>query len=213
LPKRSSHAQGRADTLSFWTSLVDALGQGMIVTGRALGGSTAAGIFAATFILRLLLIPLMLPLSVRTRERQKVFRTIKPEIKAIHERYKDDPGGMSRELKKVHQDAGIEVIDWSGLGLAAIQLPILIALFQAVLEISERSALAEAGLVPGLAASALAVVGTKASGQSDGAPWLLWLSGVLPVAIALWLGAGIGLYLMAFYAAAAVQAWIMPKDS
>ena len=81
----------------------------MITIGGVLGGSTAVGIFATTFALRLVLIPVMLPLSVRTRERQKIARTIKPEIKEIHDRYKDDPGGMSRELKRVHQEAGIEV--------------------------------------------------------------------------------------------------------
>jgi len=183
--------------------------EAMHATGDALGGSVGLGIFVFTLILRSALIPVILPMAVRTRDRQRIAQRIRPEIKAIHKKYRDDPGGMNRELKRVHQEAGIKVVDWSGLAVGLIQLPILIALFQAVLELSDGTPLADGGLLAGVVASALAVAGAKISGQSEGATWLIWMSAILPVGIALWLGAGIGLYLAAFYGGALVQSFLM----
>jgi hypothetical protein len=37
------------------------------------------------------------------------------------------------------------------------------------------------------------------------------MSAILPVAICLWLGPGVGLYLTAFYAAGAIQALVMRR--
>lgn len=185
----------------------------MAATGAALGASVGIGIFVVTLVVRSVLIPVMLPLAIRTRDRQKVVRRIKPRLKAIHVEYKDDPTGMSRELNRAHEENGIKVVDWPGLVVALIQLPVLIALFQAVLELSEGTPLASGGLLLGTVASGLAVLGTRISGQSEGATWLLWMSGALPVAISLWLGAGIGAYLTAFYAGSAVQAVLMRRRS
>jgi len=174
-----------------------------------LGGSVALGIIAVTFAVRIAAIPLLLPLAVRSRDRQRVVRRIRPQIKAIHNEFKGNPDKLSDELDKLHRDNGIRVADWPGAGAGLFQVVILIAFFQAVLKVSEGSSLASGGLLLGVVASCFSVISTKVSGQSEGAAWTLWMAGLLPVAIAVWLGAGVGLYLTAFYAASTVQALIM----
>jgi len=181
----------------------------MLTAGSWLGGSPGWGIVVVTFAARIVSIPLLLPLAVRSRDRQRVVHRIRPQIKALHKEFKKDPDRLSLELDKLHRDNGIKVADWAGAGAALFQVAILIAFFQAVLRVSEGSSLASGGLLLGVAASCFSVFSTKVSGQSEGATWVLWLSGLLPVAIAAWLGTGVGLYLTAFYAASAVQAVIM----
>ena len=186
--------------------------EGAIVSVGEILGGLAMGIFAVTFLGRTLLIPVMLPMAVRTRDRMKVVRRIRPEIKALNLKLKADPHRLERELKALHEANGIKMLDVPGLLAALIQLPVLIALFQAVYAVSEDTALASGGLLVGLLAAALSLAGTKLSGQGEGAAWLMWLSGVLPIGIALWLGKGIALYLAAFYGASLIQALLMRKQ-
>ncbi len=195
-----------------WTALVEAIEAVILAVGQAMGG-TALGIFVVTFGARVLLIPVMLPMAVRTRERMKVVRRIRPEIKELNQRFKKDPHRLERELKALHEAHGIKMMDIPALVSALVQLPILIALFQAVYYISENTELASGGLVIGLVAAGLSVAGTKLSGQGEGAAWLLWLSGLLPIGIAAWLGRGIALYLAAFYAGSFIQGLLMRDSS
>lgn len=188
-----------------WGELVEAIAAGM----TAVVGSPAWGIFLTTAVVRTALIPVMLPMAIRTRDRQRVVRRIRPQIKALDRELRDDPGLLQKKITELHKQNGIKVVDWPGLFAALIQLPILIALFQAVLLVSDGSPLESGGLAWGLMAASLAVFGTWVSGQGDGAKWLLWISGVLPIAVSIWLGAGIGLYLTAFYGASAVQGVLM----
>lgn len=194
-----------------WTTAVDAIAEMILRLGSWLGGGPALGILTLTFTVRAALIPLLGPLAIRTLGRQRVVKRLRPQIKELHRELRDHPGTLSRELKALHRAHGINVVDWPGLAGALVQLPILIALFQAVLHVWEPEALTIGGTGLGLVSAGLSFFGTKVSGQSEGAPWMLWMSGGLPVAICLWLGTGIGLYLTGFYGAGAVQALLMPK--
>lgn len=191
---------------------MDAIAGGMGATGGLLGGYPGVGIFVLTAVIRAASIPILLPLAVRSRDRQLVVRRIRPEIKALHKEWKSDPTRLSRELKKLHEANGIKEVDWPGAIAAMVQLPILIALFEAALQVSRGTALASGGLLVGIIAAGLAVFGTKVSGQSAGATWMLWASAVLPVAMAVWLGTGIGLYLSAFYGVGCIQALLMSRE-
>lgn len=203
--------QEELDLAGLWTGFVASLVEAIGHVGTWLGGGELLGVFAVTFVIRSILIPLLGPLAARTRERQKVVRRIRPEIKRINKELRDHPGELSRRLKALHRENGIEVVDWSGLVGAMVQLPVLIALFQAALILREPEALTLGGTGLGVVAAGLAVGATRLSGQDEGAPWMLWLSGILPILIGIWLGMVIGLYLTAFYAAGVLQALVMPK--
>jgi membrane protein insertase Oxa1/YidC/SpoIIIJ len=180
--------------------------------GGAVGGGRIAGILLMAFGVRAVLIPLMLPMAVRTRARQKVMRKIRPRIKELDRELRDDPSELSRQLKALHNEHGIEVVDWPGLIGALIQLPVLIALFQAVLIVWEPESMTATGLGIGVIAGIVSMIGMRMSGQADGRAMLV-VSLVLPIAIAIWLGTGIALYLVGFYAASVIQGFMMPKEA
>lgn len=195
-----------------WSAFVDALASVLVSVADLLGGGLGVGIVVTTFVLRSLLIPILRPLAAKTRARLRVVRRIRPQIKALDQQFKDDPSTLQKRLNELHAANGIKMVDWPGLVGALIQVPILIAMFQAVLEVWEADALNVLALGLGLVAAALSVAGTKMSGQAEGAKWMLWMSGVLPVAICLWLGPGVGYYLCGFYAAAMLQAALMGQN-
>lgn len=192
-----------------WSAFVSSLERLLHQAGDALGGSLALGIFVTVLAIRLLLIPIMLPLARKTRAHQRVAVTLKPRIKELNRELKDEPGQLNRALKALHQEAGISMVDKAGLLGALIQIPILIALFQAVFHVSEGTPLAAGGLLLGVLAGAVSVLGTVLGGQ--GGPVLLAISGILPIGIGAWLGAGIGYYLLAFYSGSLVQSLLMGR--
>lgn len=196
--------------MEWWGTLVGALQSLMATVGDGLGGGLAVGIFVVTLAIRLALVPVMLPLGVRTRDRNAVVRRMRPELQALKQQYRKDPDALHREIAALHERRGIKLVDGPGLLAALIQLPVLIALFQAVYHASENTALAAPGFLTGTLASALAVLGLWLGGQADSRP-LLALSLFLPLGIAAWLGQGIGLYLVAFYAGSALQALLMRR--
>lgn len=195
--------------MPLWSDLVDAIGRLIESVGAALGG-TAAGILAVTLLLRLALIPIMLPLAVRARERQKIVAAMRPEMRELKQLYRKEPDRLQKEIEALHARHGIKVIDGPGLLGALVQLPVLIALFQAVYKVSEGTTLAEGGLLIGAAAAAASAFSVVLAGQGDSKP-MLALSAVLPVAISGWLGRGIALYLLAFYAGSAIQGLLMRR--
>ena len=197
--------------MSLWHDLVQLIADGFTTLAGAFGAPVLVGVFVLTFLVRLVMIPVMMPMAIRTRERLKVVRRIRPQIKALDDRYKDEPGVLSKKLAALHQENGISVVDWSGLVLAFVQLPILVAFFQAVFLVTDQIAFSPGGWTLGTAAAGLAVWSAKTSGQSDGAAWVLWMSATLPLAISLWLGGGIATYLAAFYGASAIQGLMMAR--
>jgi membrane protein insertase Oxa1/YidC/SpoIIIJ len=117
---------------------------------------------------------------------------------------------MQRELKLLHQRHGIGQVDTGGLLAALIQVPVLIAFFQAVIEMSADTPLASGGLIWGVVAGAVSFASTALGDDTTPRP-LLYLAGILPIVIAVWLGRGVGLYLVAFYLGSLVQSLLMRR--
>jgi len=193
-----------------WSAFVSSIERLLHAVGESAGGSLATGIFLTVLVVRLLLIPIMLPLAKKTRAYQAAQKPLKPRIKELNQQFKKDPSRLNKELKALHQEAGIGMVDKAGLLGALIQLPILIALFQAVFEVSKGTPLESGGLVLGVLAGAVSGLGTKLSGQ--GGAFLLGLSTLLPIGIGVWLGAGIGYYLLAFYVGSLLQSLLLGRS-
>jgi len=191
-----------------WTALVDAIERGIHGTAELVGGATGLGIFLLTLAVRFALIPLMLPLARRTRRWRAIHASIKPEIDRINRELRSDPAANQRELKALHRSHGIGIADGAGLLAALIQVPVLIAFFQAVLHISAGTTLEAGGLLWGLLAGGLSFVATLLGDATTPRP-LLYLSGLLPIVIGMWLGAGVGIYLIAFYLGSLVQSLLL----
>lgn len=77
-----------------------------------------------TIIIRILLYPL----SVKALHSQTKMQQLQPQIQEIQKKYKDDKEKQARETLELYRKEKIN--PFSGLFLALIQLPILIALYQ-----------------------------------------------------------------------------------
>ena len=89
------------------------------------GSDFGLAIIALTILTRLV----FLPLTVKTVLSQRDLNKLNPEIKAVKEKYKNDKAAQSAAIMKLYKDRNINPA--AGCVPLLIQLPILIALYQA----------------------------------------------------------------------------------
>ena len=90
---------------------------------QSLVGDWGLAIIILTFIVRLLLTPLMIKSSVSNARMQ----LMQPKIKQIQDRYQDDPERMNEELRKIYSEEGFNPL--GGCLPVLLQMPIFFALF------------------------------------------------------------------------------------
>lgn len=89
------------------------------------GSDFGLAIIALTLLIRLI----FLPLTVKTVLSQRALNKVNPQIKAIKEKHKNDKAAQSAAILKLYKDNNINPM--AGCLPLLIQLPILIALYQA----------------------------------------------------------------------------------
>lgn len=89
-------------------------------------GEYALAILAVTIIIRLIVLPLTLKSYRSNKEMQK----LQPEMKALKEKYKDDPKKQQEETIRLFQTHGVNPM--AGCFPMLVQMPILIALYNAI---------------------------------------------------------------------------------
>jgi len=81
----------------------------------------------AIIILTLIIKIILYPLSLKSVESQRIMQKFQPKIQEIQKKYKDDKEKQAKEMMVLYKTEKIN--PFSGLLLAFIQLPILIALY------------------------------------------------------------------------------------
>jgi YidC/Oxa1 family membrane protein insertase len=104
----------------------------LILLYTGLGGQFWLAIIAFTILTRVVLYPL----TLKQLKQSRGMMAIGPKAKALQEKYKNDKQRQSRELMKLYRESGVNPLGC--LGPMIIQLPIFIALFNAI-----RNALAD----------------------------------------------------------------------
>jgi YidC/Oxa1 family membrane protein insertase len=88
------------------------------------GHDFGAAIIFLTLIIRFALYPI----SIKAVNSQKSLQKLQPKVQEIQKKYKDDKEKQAKEILEVYKKEKIN--PFSGLFIAIIQLPILIALYQ-----------------------------------------------------------------------------------
>lgn len=88
------------------------------------GHDFGVAIILLTLIIRIIL----LPISIKATNSQKALQKLQPKIKEIQDKYKNDKESQAKEILNIYKQEKIN--PFSGLLLAFIQLPILIALYR-----------------------------------------------------------------------------------
>jgi YidC/Oxa1 family membrane protein insertase len=96
-------------------------------------GEYGLSILAVTIIIRFLI----LPLTLKQYRSSKQMQALQPELKKLKEKYKDDTKKQQEETMKLFQKNGVNPL--AGCFPLLVQMPILIALYHAIMRNGEIS--------------------------------------------------------------------------
>ncbi|MBM3142086.1 MAG: membrane protein insertase YidC [Chloroflexi bacterium] len=110
------------------TIILEPVLNSLIAMCTVLGGSFGLAIIALTVIVRLI----MFPLTVRQTQSTKAMQSLQPKMQELQKKYAKNQQKLQQEMMKLYKEAGINPLGclWPML----IQLPIWIALYQAIMQ-------------------------------------------------------------------------------
>jgi YidC/Oxa1 family membrane protein insertase len=111
----------------FETLIVNPLITVLALLYSVFGNNTVLAIVVLTIIIRLATSPLL----IRQQQSTAKMQEIQPQIKKLQEKYKNDREKLAQEQMKLFREAGVNPL--GGCLPLFIQLPILIALYQAII--------------------------------------------------------------------------------
>ena len=101
----------------------------LVILYAVLFNNFGLSIIFFTVFIRLITLPLMLKQLRQT----KAMTSLQPKIKELQQKYSKDKPRLSQETMKLYKESGVNPIGC--LGPMIIQLPILIGLYQAIIQI------------------------------------------------------------------------------
>lgn len=113
------------DRSSWWGKIVGLVSDSIDFFAQKVG-DYGISILIVTVIIRVLILPLMF----RQLRYSKVMQEVQPEMQRIREQYKNNPQKMQQEMMKLYQKYNLNPV--TGCLPIFIQMPILIALYQAI---------------------------------------------------------------------------------
>jgi YidC/Oxa1 family membrane protein insertase len=147
-----------------WTWIKDAIWS-CVEWAAGICGDWGLGIILITIIIRLLIFPLQQKQLKSTYNMQKV----QPKILALQEKYKDDQQKLSEETMKIYSENKFNPL--GGCLPMLLQMPIFIALFQALRENLSQLTASFYNLIPNLSlAPNQAIAGT---GDVSAVPYII----------------------------------------
>lgn len=118
-----------SESTDLWEQLIYKIAEAIRFLG--LGGNIGIGIILFTVIIRTLLLPVF---KLHTASQNKM-QVLQPQIKVLREKYpsRDDQLILNEEIQRLYKEAGVSPM--SSMIPLFIQMPILIALYQALLRV------------------------------------------------------------------------------
>ncbi|WP_018131406.1 YidC/Oxa1 family membrane protein insertase [Effusibacillus pohliae] len=117
---------GTLDRSGIWGSFVGLISDGIDYFAK-LVHDYGISILIVTLIIRIIIFPLM----YKQLKHSKIMQELQPEMAKIREKYKNDPQKMQQEMVKLFQAKGTNPL--AGCFPVLVQLPILMALYQAIM--------------------------------------------------------------------------------
>ncbi|MDD9270853.1 membrane protein insertase YidC [Paenibacillus sp. GCM10023248] len=131
-PSSSAMAPIDLNTANFFTKyFVYPLSETLDWFADHLWGQYGLSILVVTIIIRLII----LPLTLKQYKSSKRMQELQPEMKKLKEKYKDDAKKQQEETMKLFQQNGVNPL--AGCFPIIVQMPILIALYQAIMRNQE----------------------------------------------------------------------------
>src|SRR3954468_5413222 len=115
-----------------WTALVDLVRATIFAGTHLVGGSLGAAVILVSAAVRLALLPLVLRNARHARLQQAKLEELRPQLERLKVRFKSDPLRLLEETQALYRAHGVRTITSLTFASAAIQVPLLGALFSAV---------------------------------------------------------------------------------
>jgi YidC/Oxa1 family membrane protein insertase len=129
--------------LSIIETIVYPFSQSLYVAADLFNGNYGLAVIAITFIIRMVLLPLFIKQTKEQKKMQEILNFIKPELVKLQEKYRDS---KKQEDKRKQQEESVQLYRKykfnplsTGCLPMLIQLPIVMGMYWAVIETSERS--------------------------------------------------------------------------
>jgi YidC/Oxa1 family membrane protein insertase len=206
-----------------WDTLVELVRATIFAGSQVLGGSLGTSIVVISTLVRLAVLPLVLRAARHARVQQAKLAELRPQLERLRTRYKTDPRRMIAETQALYRKHDIRLMSASSFASAAIQIPLLGALFAGVrnglgarvrflwvADLSRVDALLVV-LVAGLTAAATML--TPATPDSPVTPRVLTVMVVAGTLVFLWsASSAVALAVGAGSAVSALQNWLLRRD-
>lgn len=205
--------------MTAWLVVVDLFRELVFAAAHLFGGSVGAGVLAVSVATRLALLPLTLRVARRARAHQQQIKALAPELERLRERYRGDRARLMEETLALYQRRGVRLMPGGLLRSMLIQLPISVALYQAVAQGIGRGARFLwirdlAAPDPTVAVVAATLAGFAASsGDTAESRAAFALSAGVTFIIAWRLSATVGLYWLASSGVGAVQTLMLRQPT
>ncbi len=118
--------------------LLDPIINFLIVLSKALFSNFGLAIIALTIIVRLVILPLTLKQLHSSKVMSEQMKELQPKLQQIQKKYAKDPQKLQQETMKLYKEAGINPLGCLTspmLITMLIQMPIFIALYQAIIKV------------------------------------------------------------------------------
>jgi YidC/Oxa1 family membrane protein insertase len=118
--------------MDIWVAWLDLIRDVVTALAADAGLGLGLAIVVATVLLRGVLLPLAWPIAYRACIRQKKLVKLQPELRALQDRFRDQPDVYLRKLTELYKANELSVVEAKTLLGALAQLPVFLGMFQAL---------------------------------------------------------------------------------
>lgn len=118
--------------MDIWVAWLDLIRDVVTALAADAGLGLGLAVVVATVLLRGVLLPLAWPIAYRACIRQKKLVKLQPELRALQDRFRDQPDVYLRKLTELYKANELSVVEAKTLLGALAQLPVFLGMFQAL---------------------------------------------------------------------------------
>jgi YidC/Oxa1 family membrane protein insertase len=116
--------------MDLWATWLESIGSMLTLLSSGAGLGLGLAIVVATVLLRTALLPLAWPVAYRAWLRQKKMTTLQPELRALRDRFRDQPELYLDKMRELYRAHDLTLVDAKGLFGSLVQLPVFLGMYQ-----------------------------------------------------------------------------------
>lgn len=116
--------------MDIWSAWLDSISSIVMALAADAGLGLGLAVIVATVLLRIVLLPVAWPMAYRACIRQKKLAKLQPELRALQERFRDEPEVYLRKMTELYKANQLAMVDARTLLGSLAQLPLFLGMFQ-----------------------------------------------------------------------------------